>query len=73
MVQKAALMGAPILVAVSAPTALAVRACEAAGLTLAAVARDDAFEVFTHPQRIEGGSRWRAVQTAAVAADASTR
>jgi FdhD protein len=73
MVQKAALMGAPILVAVSAPTALAVRACEAAGLTLAAVARDDAFEVFTHPQRIEGGSRWRAVQTGAVAADASTR
>jgi hypothetical protein len=37
------------------------------------VARDDAFEVFTHPQRIEGGSRWRAVQTGAVAADASTR
>jgi FdhD protein len=61
MVQKAAVMGAPIIVAVSAPTALAVRACEAAGLTLVAIARADAFEVFTHPDRIIGGSRWRTI------------
>ncbi len=60
MVQKAATMGAPIIVAVSAPTALAVRACEAAGLTLVAVARADAFEIFTHTDRIVGGSSWRA-------------
>lgn len=52
MVQKAAMMGAGILVAVSAPTALAVRSAEAAGLTLVAVARDDGFEVFSAPQRI---------------------
>ncbi len=52
MVQKAAAIGAPILVAVSAPTALAVRTAEAAGLTLCAVARADGFEVFTHPQRL---------------------
>jgi FdhD protein len=37
---------------VSAPTALAVRTAEQAGVTLAAVARDDGFEIFTHPQRI---------------------
>lgn len=52
MVQKAAVMGAPVIVAVSAPTALAVRTAEAAGITLAAVARDDGFELFTHPHRI---------------------
>ncbi len=52
MVQKTATIGAPLLVAVSAPTALAVRVAEAAGITLAAVARADGFELFTHPARI---------------------
>jgi FdhD protein len=37
---------------VSAPTALAVRTAETTGLTLVGVARDDGFEVFTHPKRI---------------------
>jgi FdhD protein len=54
MVQKSAAIGAPIIVAVSAPTALAVRMAEAAGMTLVAVARKDGFEVFTHPHRISG-------------------
>jgi FdhD protein len=53
MVQKAAVMGAPIIAAVSAPTALAVRVAAAAGITLVAVARDDGFEVFTHGERID--------------------
>jgi FdhD protein len=52
MVQKAAMMGAGILVAVSAPTALAVRAATESGITLVAVARDDGFEVFSAAQRI---------------------
>jgi FdhD protein len=52
MVQKAAAMGATVMVAVSAPTALAVRTAEAAGITLAAIARADGFEIFTHPHRI---------------------
>lgn len=52
LVQKAAVAGMPILVAVSAPTALAVRTAEAAGITLVAVARADGFEVFTHARRI---------------------
>jgi FdhD protein len=52
MVQKTALLGAPLIVAVSAPTALAVRTAEAAGITLVAIARRDGFEVFTHPYRI---------------------
>jgi FdhD protein len=54
MVQKTAILGAPIIVAVSAPTALAVRACDSAGITLAAIARSDGFEVFTHRDRIIG-------------------
>jgi FdhD protein len=53
MVQKAAMMGAPVIVAVSAPTALAVRTAEMAKITLAAIARADGFELFTHPQRID--------------------
>jgi len=40
------------MVSVSAPTALAVRTADAAGITLAAIARADGFEVFTHPRRI---------------------
>ena len=54
MVQKAAVAGAPIVVAVSAPTALALETAEQAGITLIAVARADGFEVFTHPHRIDG-------------------
>jgi FdhD protein len=53
LIQKAAAIGIPVLVAVSAPTALAVRTAEAAGVTLAAIARNDGFEVFTHPHRIK--------------------
>jgi FdhD protein len=59
MVQKAAVMGAPIVGALSAPTALPVRACAAAGSTLIAIGRDDSFEVFTHPERMGGESSWR--------------
>jgi FdhD protein len=46
------MMGAAIIVGVSAPTALAVRIAESIGLTLVGIARDDGFEVFTHPERI---------------------
>ena len=52
MVQKAAVMGASILVAVSAPTALAIRTAEACGMTLIAIARGQDFEIFTHPGRV---------------------
>jgi FdhD protein len=55
MVQKAAVLGAPIVVAVSAPTSLAVRVAEAAGITLIGIARADGFEVFSHPNRIKPG------------------
>jgi len=54
MVQKAAMIGTPVVAAVSAPTALAVRMADEAGMTLIAIARKDGFEVFTHPHRVKG-------------------
>ena len=55
MVQKVAAIGAPVLIAVSAPTAHAVAMADAAGITLIALARPDRFEVFTHERRLQGG------------------
>jgi FdhD protein len=57
MVQKAAAIGAPVIIAVSAPTALAIRTAEAAGLTLVALARGNDFETFTHPHRVRTGAQ----------------
>lgn len=54
MIQKSAMIGAGLVVAVSAPTALGVRMAHEAGITLVAIARGDGFEVFTHPQRVVG-------------------
>jgi len=54
MVQKTAAIGAPVLVAVSAPTALAVDTARACGMTLVAFAREDGFDVFTGAERING-------------------
>jgi FdhD protein len=52
MVQKAAIIGAPVVIAVSAPTTLAIQTADEAGITLLAIARDDGYGVFTHPHRI---------------------
>jgi FdhD protein len=52
IVQKTAMLGAGVLVAISVPTAYAVKEAENANLTLVAVARVDSFEVFTHRERI---------------------
>jgi FdhD protein len=52
MVQKAAVVGSCLMVAVSAPTALAVRTAEACGMTLVGVARGSEYEIFTHPEVI---------------------
>jgi FdhD protein len=54
MIQKAAILGPGVMVAISSPTAMAIRQAEAAGITLVGVARDDGFEVFTHAHRIAG-------------------
>jgi FdhD protein len=54
LIQKTARLGAPVVAAVSAPTAAGVRLAEACGITLVAIARGKDFEVFTHHQRIIG-------------------
>jgi FdhD protein len=51
MAQKAAMAGASMLVAVSAPTALAVNTARCAGLALAGFARGQDFVAYTFPER----------------------
>ena len=71
LVQKTAAMGATVMVAVSAPTALAVRMAEAAGITLIAVARSDGFEIFTHPERVIDTGNASSSDAASASRDAS--
>lgn len=52
MVQKAATVGISSLIAISAPTALAVKTAQAAGMTLVAFARGEEFVVYAHGDRI---------------------
>ena len=52
MVQKAATAGVRMLVAVSAPTALAIRLAQDTGLTLVGFARESQQVVYTHPERL---------------------
>jgi len=52
MVQKAATLGIPMLVAVSAPTGLAIELAQQAGLTLAGFARGGNHVIYTHTHRL---------------------
>jgi FdhD protein len=52
LIQKAAAIGTSIVVAVSAPTALAVRTAESCGMTLVGVVRGSEYEIFSHPEAI---------------------
>ena len=52
MVQKTAAAGVGILAAVSAPTALAVRLADSAGIALLGFLRNDDATLYSHPERI---------------------
>ena len=52
LVQKAAVLGVPLLAAVSRPTGLAVRLAHAAGVTLVALLRGRSANVYSHPERL---------------------
>jgi len=54
LVQKAAVAGCPILVAVGAPSSLAVSLAADRGLTICGFARGGRLNVYTEPWRIEG-------------------
>ena len=53
MVQKATVAGVAMLVAISAPTGLAIRMAEQCGITLVGFARAEQYVVYTHPHRIK--------------------
>jgi len=55
MVQKTAAIGSAFIIAVSAPTALAIRTAEEAGMTLVALVRGEEFDIFTHASRVGPG------------------
>ncbi len=52
MVQKVACANIPILVAISAPTGLAIRIAQNCGVTLVGFARDNQYVVYSRPDRI---------------------
>ena len=52
MVQKTAVLGAPLMAAISGPTGLAVRVAQQSGLTLVGFARGARLTAYTHPERL---------------------
>lgn len=52
MIQKAAVARAPMVVAIGAPSSLAVELAERVGMTLIGFLRARSFNVYSHPQRV---------------------
>jgi FdhD protein len=55
LVQKAAVAGCPLLVAVGAPSSLAIELAADRGLTLCGFVRNGSLNVYTAPERVEAG------------------
>jgi FdhD protein len=62
IVSKCSQAKIPFLIAVSAPSSLAVDFCEKSGITLIGFCRDKRFTVYSHPQNIEHKT-WKKVKT----------
>ncbi len=53
LIQKAAMSGVPILVAVGAPSSLAIELAEESNMTLIGFAKSNGFNIYCHPNRID--------------------
>ncbi len=53
IVQKAAMAGLAVIVAVSAPSSLAIQAGERLGVTIAGFVRGDRYNIYSHPERVD--------------------
>jgi FdhD protein len=56
MMQKAARLGASVVISRTAPSSLSIQMAAQAGITLIGYARQARFTVYSHPERIETGS-----------------
>ena len=56
MMQKAARIGASVVISRTAPSSLSIEIAEQSGITLIGYARRDRFTVYCHPQRVVAGS-----------------
>ena len=52
LVQKAAMAGTPILAAIGAPSTLAIKMAEQSGMSMIGFLRNDRFNVYTYPERV---------------------
>ncbi|MGQ0536910.1 MAG: formate dehydrogenase accessory sulfurtransferase FdhD [Methanobacteriota archaeon] len=52
ILQKAVAAGIPVVSAVGAPSALAVEVAESAGVTLAGFVKENAYNLYSHPERV---------------------
>jgi FdhD protein len=55
MVQKTAILGSNFIIAISAPSELAIRTASEAGMTLVALVRGEEFDIYTHADRVDQG------------------
>jgi FdhD protein len=63
MVQKTAMAGVSLLAAVSAPTSLAVKTAQEAGMTLVGFARQRDLAIYSHPERVDLESADSCIET----------
>lgn len=55
MVQKTAILGSNFIIAISAPSELAIQTADEAGMTLVALVRGEEFDIYTHAHRVDQG------------------
>ena len=55
MVQKTAILGSNFIIAISAPSELAIQTADEAGMTLVALVRGEEFDIYTHADRVDQG------------------